>query len=336
MKRFAIAAVVLVALAGAGWLVAQRLAAAPAEGTLYGNVEIRQVDLAFNSEGTVTALLKREGDTVKPDETIATLDDASYRSGTELAEARRDAAQAQLDKLLHGTRQEDLDQAQANLAVARAVQADARVTFERQTGLAATNATTRQTVDDARRGLDSAQAQVAQTQAALTEAVNGPRVEDIDAAKAQLHESEAALDLAQTQLARAVLRSPCDGIVMTRVIEPGTVVLPNSAVYSVAITGEVWVRAFVPETMLGRAAPDTEVRILTDGRPNRPYQGRIGYVAPAAEFTPKTVETPELRTQLVYRIRVRITDPDPGIRQGQPVTIQLPPVPLPPAPLPPA
>jgi HlyD family secretion protein len=122
-----------------------------------------------------------------------------------------------------------------------------------------------------------------------------------------------------------VLKSPCDGIVMTRVIEPGTVVLPNSAVYSVAITNEVWIRAFVPETMLGRTAPDAEVRILTDSRPNQPYHGRIGYVAPAAEFTPKTVETPELRTQLVYRIRVRVTDPDPGIRQGQPVTIQLPP-----------
>jgi HlyD family secretion protein len=158
----------------------------------------------------------------------------------------------------------------------------------------------------------------------LTEAINGPRIEDIDAAKAQLHESESALELAQIQLARASLKSPCDGIVMTRVIEPGTVVLPSSAVYSVAITGEVWVRAFVPETMLARAAPNTETRILTDGRPNQPYTGRIGYVAPAAEFTPKTVETPELRTQLVYRIRVRITDPDGGIRQGQPVTIRLP------------
>jgi HlyD family secretion protein len=120
-----------------------------------------------------------------------------------------------------------------------------------------------------------------------------------------------------------VLKAPSDGIVMTRVTEPGTVVLPNSAVYSVAITGEVWVRAFVPEFMLGRAGPDTAVQIMTDSRPNQPYRGRIGYVSPSAEFTPKTVETPELRTQLVYRIRVRITDPDSAIRQGQPVTIRL-------------
>ncbi len=324
MKRFAIAAVVLAALAGIAWLVAQRIAAEPPDGTLYGNVEIRQVDLAFNSEGTVTALLKHEGDPVKTGDVLATLDDATYRSSAALARARRDAAQAQLDKLQNGTRREDIDQARANLAVAQAMLANAKATYDRQVGLAASNATTRQLVDDARRGLDTTTAQLAQAQAALTEAINGPRVEDIDAAKAQLREAEAAQDLAQTQLARATLKSPADGIVMTRVIEPGTVVLPNSAVYSVAITGEVWVRAFVPEPMLGRVAPDTEVRVFTDSRPDKPYIGRIGYVAPAAEFTPKTVETPELRTQLVYRIRVRVTDPDSGIRQGQPVTIRLP------------
>lgn len=324
MKRLAIAIVMFGVLAGVGWLIVQRLAAEPTDDTLYGNVEIRQVDLAFNSEGTVTTLQKHEGDTVKAGEVIATLDDATYRSAKALAEARLAGAQAQLDKLVHGTRPEDIDQARANVANAQAVLANAQVSFTRQQNLAATNATTRQLVDDARRGLDSAQAQLAQTQAALAEAVNGPRIEDIDAARAQLHQSEASLDMANTQLARTVLRAPCDGIVMTRIIEPGTVVLPSSAVYSVAITGEVWVRAFVPEAMLARAAPDTEVRITTDGRPDHPYRGRIGYVSPAAEFTPKTVETPELRTQLVYRIRVRITDPDAGIRQGQPVTIRLP------------
>lgn len=324
MKRLAIALGMFAVLASVGWLVMQRLATEPPDGTLYGNVEIRQVDLAFNSEGTVTTLQKQEGDTVKVGEVIATLDDATYQSAKALAEGRLAGAQAQLDKLVHGTRPEDIDQARANVANSKAVLANAQVSFSRQQGLAVTNATTRQLVDDARRGLNSAEAQLAQTHAALAEAVNGPRVEDIDAARALVHQSEASLDLANTQLARTMLKSPCDGIVMTRVIEPGTVVLPASAVYSVAITGEVWVRAFVPEAMLARARPDTEPQIITDGRPDRPYHGRIGYVSPAAEFTPKTVETPELRTQLVYRIRIRVTDPDAGIRQGQPVTIQLP------------
>jgi membrane fusion protein YbhG len=324
MKRFAIAVAALVILAGAGWFVVQRLGPASPDGTLYGNVEIRQVDLAFNSEGTVTAMHKREGDPAATGEALAMLDDATYRSGVTLAEARRDAAKAQLDKLLNGTRPEEIAQARANLANARAMLANAQVSYNRQTGPAARNATTQQLVDDAKRALDSAQAQVALTQAQLDQAVNGPRVEDIAAARAQLRQSEAAFDLARTQLDRTVLKAPSDGIVMTRVIEPGTVVLPSSTVYSVAITGEVWIRAFVPEPLLARVAPGTEVRVFTDGRPAQPYRGRIGYVSPTAEFTPKTVETPELRTQLVYRVRVRITDPDSGIRQGQPVTIRLP------------
>ena len=324
MKRFGIALIPLAALAVIGWLTYRWLNTGNHPGTLYGNVEIRQVDLAFNSEGSVTAMLKQEGDPVAAGEVIARLDDATYRSMEQLAVARRDAAAAQLAKLLHGTRPEDIAQARANLAAAQANLANDRATYQRQAGLARTNATTKQLVDDAKRGLDAATAQVDQTQAALDEAVKGPRIEDIDAARAQLQEAQASLALAQTQLAHTVLKSPCDGIVMTRIVEPGTVVLPTSPVYSVAITGQVWVRSFVPETLLGEAAPGTEVRILTDSRPNKPYVGRIGYVSPEAEFTPKTVETPELRTQLVYRVRIRVTDPDRFIRQGEPVTIRLP------------
>lgn len=324
MKRFVPIAIGVLVLVALGWLAIQHFTGGTPPGTLYGNIEIRQVDLAFNAEGTIVGMTKREGDSVAAGEKIAQLDDATYRSALTLSEARRDAAKATLDKLQNGTRSEDIAQARANLDVAKAGMVDAKVTYDRQLGLEKTNATTRQLVDDAKRGLDAATAQQAQAQAALDEAVVGARVEDIEAAKAQLRESEAALDLSRTQLERTVLKAPCDGIVMTRVIEPGTVVLPTSAVYSVAITGEVWVRAFVPETMLNQAAPDTEVRIMTDARAGHVYHGRVGYVSPAAEFTPKTVETPELRTQLVYRIRIRVTDPDAGIRQGQPVSIQLP------------
>lgn len=321
MKRVVLALIVLAILGGGSWLLAQRLAATPDAGTLYGNVEIRQVDLSFEVEGKIVTMPKREGDRVSQGETVAELDPVTYQSASALAEARRDAAKAQLDELLAGTRPEDIDQARANFAAAQATLADAQVTFERQKNLAARNATTQQLLDDARMALDSASAKVAQTQAALTEAINGPRVEDIAAGRANLRAAEATLDLARTELAHTKLVAPTAGTVMTRVIEPGTVVLPGAAVYSVAIQGEVWVRAFAPEPLLPRLAPGTAVTVTTDG--GHSYRGRIGYLSPAAEFTPKTVETPELRTQLVYRLRVRIEDPDDGLRQGMPVTIRL-------------
>ncbi len=323
MKRILIAVVVMLAVGGVSWLAVQRLSAGTPAGRLYGNVEIRQVDLAFNSEGTVLTMLKHEGDAVKAGEVIAELDPATYKSAEALSQARHDEAQGALTKLLNGTRAEDLAQARAAVANAKANQANAQVTFERQQALVQTNAVSHQAVDDARRALDMANAQVALTQAALDEAVNGPRAEDIAIARAQVREADAALQLAHTQMERTALRATSDGVVMTRVIEPGTVVLPASAVYSVALTNEAWVRAFVPEPMLARAVPNAVVRVFTDGRPDKPYEGRIGYVSPTAEFTPKTVETPELRTQLVYRLRIRLIRPDDGIRQGQPVSIDL-------------
>jgi HlyD family secretion protein len=322
MKRIPVIIVLVAALGGLGWLLVQRLSATPDPGTLYGNVEIRQVDLSFNAEGAVIAMDKQEGDRVRKDEVIARIDPATYQSSSDLSEARRDAAKAQLDLLLAGTRTEDIDQARANLDAAKASLADAEVTFNRQQSLAAHNASTQQQLDDARMALDSARAKLAQTQAALTEAVNGPRPQEIAAARASLRANEASLELARTQLARAELIAPANGTVMTRVIEPGTVVLPGAAVYSMALDDEVWIRAFAPEPLLTRVAPGTEATVTTDG--GRSYKGRIGYVSPAAEFTPKTVETPELRTQLVYRLRIRVENPDDGVRQGMPVTIRLP------------
>jgi HlyD family secretion protein len=322
MKRLPLLIAVLAVLGGLGWLLAQRLDAEPDPGTLYGNVEIRQVDLSFNAEGAVAAMAKREGDPVRKDDIIATLDPATYQSTVDLSQARRDAARAQLDLLLAGTRPEQIDQARANLDAAKAALADAEATFTRQQALVDRNASTRQMLDDARMALDSAKAKQAQAQAALAEAVNGPRPQEIAAARANLAAADASLALARTQLARTNLVAPANGTVMTRVIEPGTVVLPGAAIYSMALDDEVWVRAFAPEPLLSRVVPGTEVSLSTDG--GHTYRGRIGYVSPAAEFTPKAVETPELRTQLVYRLRIRVENPDTGVRQGMPVTIRLP------------
>ena len=323
MKRIAFFVVALAMVGGIGWLVAQRILATPPSGKLYGNVEIRQVDLSFNAEGKVLSMAKREGDRVNRGETIAELDPATYRSALDLAIARRDAAQASLDVLLAGTRPEQIDQARANLAAAQAALANAATTYERQKSLTASNASTKQMLDDARMALDAGRARLDQMQAALTEAVNGPRPQDIAAARAQLRAAQATVELARTQLSHTKLIAPANGTIMTRVIEPGTVVLPGANVYSMALDDEVWVRSFTPEPLLPRLVPGSEVTLTADGV-GRTWRGRIGYVSPTAEFTPKTVETPELRTQLVYRLRIRVENPDDAIRQGMPITIHLP------------
>ena len=323
MKRIILPVLALVVLAGIGWLAWQRLTAKGNANTLYGNVEIRQVDLAFNAEGTVRRMTRHEGDRVKSRDLLAELDDETLRHALVLAEARRDAAKAQLDLQLAGTRIEEINEARANLDAAKAILANAEGVFTRQQDLVRRDVTSRQAFDEARATLDSARARLAQYEAALSKAVNGPRAEEIAATRANLAASAATVALARTQLAHARLFAPADGIIMTRVTEPGAVVLPTAVVYAMAIEGEVWVRSFAPEPLLARLAPGTEVTVSADGHGGT-WRGRIGYVSPAAEFTPKTVETPELRSQLVYRLRIRIENPDDALRQGMPVTIRLP------------
>ncbi len=94
----------------------------------------------------------------------------------------------------------------------------------------------------------------------------------------------------------------------------------GSTVLTVSLTHPVWVRAYVSERNLGDAKPGREILLYTDGRPDKPYHGKIGFVSPTAEFTPKSVETPDLRTDLVYRLRIIVTDADDALRQGMPVT----------------
>jgi len=190
--------------------------------------------------------------------------------------------------------------------------ARAEATFSRQEDLLNRKVASQQAYDDALMARDSARAALAQYQAMLAEAIAGPRPQEIDAARAELRAAEATVRIAEEQLTRTRLFAPADGLVMTRVIEPGSVVQPGTAVYSMAIAGEVWVRAFAPETLLRRVAPNTEVRITDDN--GHAWRGRVGYVFPVAESQP----------QPVYRLRIRVENPDNALRQGMRVTITLP------------
>ena len=128
---------------------------------------------------------------------------------------------------------------------------------------------------------------------------------------------------AEQHLADAQLLAPADGVVLTRAVEPGAILAAGAPVFTVSLRTPVWARIYVSETDLGRIAPGRAVLLYTDARPDRPYHGQIGFVSPTAEFTPKNVETPDLRTALVYRARVVVADPDTALRQGMPVTVRL-------------
>jgi len=319
-RHLIIAAVI--AIIGAGWLWMQRGSRDGDALNLYGNVDIREVQLAFRQSGRVAQMLFDEGDHVEPGAHMATLDAQPFEEALAAADAAVAVAQADLDKLRRGLRPQEIAQAQEALNQALAVARDTERNFDRQSQLLASGAASQKTVDAARTARDQAVASVKAARAAHSQATEGFRKEDIAAGQARLAAAQAARAQAATALADTVLLAPGTGTIIARVREPGSMVVSQSPVYSLSLDAPVYVRAYVGEPDLGRIAPGMRVRVRSDSS-DKTYQGQIGFISPRAEFTPKTVETTDLRTDLVYRLRIVVTNADAALRQGMPVTIEV-------------
>lgn len=289
---------------------------------LYGNVDIREVELAFRQPGRLNLMMFDEGDEVTAGQIMAQLDAEPYRDQLAAVKAELQAAQAELDKLRSGNRPQEVMQAQEAVNQAQASFNEADRNFNRQSALLESGATSQRMADAARAARDQSMAHLTSAKAALSLSKDGFRREDIAAGEARVAVAQAALAQAETALADTDLVAPSDAMVIARVREPGSMVASSSTVYSLSLRDPVYVRAYVSEPNLGHIAPGTRVQVLTDSS-DQPYQGQIGFISPRAEFTPKSVETTDLRTDLVYRLRIVVNDPDQGLRQGMPVTVEV-------------
>lgn len=325
-RRILRAVILLVAVAGVvlWWISRSGGHRDPTALTLYGNVDIRQVDLGFRVAGRVSSMKLEEGDPVRAGALLAELDPRPFQDELGAAEAQVAQQRATLEKLQHGPRPEEIAQARAAVTAQKATLDNARIALQRAKVLRASAAVPQERLDDAQMAFDAAQARLDSATAALRLLQEGTRAEDLANGRAVLEAAQARLASAQTALADTRLTAPADGIILSRVVEPGAIVGPNSVVYVLSLTRPVWVRAYVGEPQLGRVHPGMEVSVLSDSEPHHPYRGHIGFISPVAEFTPKSVETPELRTALVYRLRVIIDAPDQTLRQGMPVTVSVP------------
>lgn len=256
-------------LAGGALFLFSEKRAKKSELTLYGNVDIRQVDLGFRVFGKVSQLFVDEGDLVKPGDLLAELDKTPYLE--QLA-----ASEAEIAALLP-----DLE--------------NAKLLLERRALLTPSGAVAKQELDDAN-------ARALQLKGKLEEAL---------AKKAS----------ALTSLYDTRLIAPSEGTVLTRIREAGSVVNPGNPVFTLSLTSPLWIRAYVSEPELGLIYPGMAATITIDSGAS--FTGHIGFISPVAEFTPKTVETTSLRTDLVYRIRVVIDNPERTLKQGMPATVTL-------------
>tara|TARA_R110001592_G_scaffold363372_2_gene686266 strand:+ start:138938 stop:139969 length:1032 start_codon:yes stop_codon:yes gene_type:complete len=290
---------------------------------LYGNVDIREAQLAFNGNEHIAEIYVQEGDRVSKGQLLASLH--TELLDAELAEAQATLrAQAQtVAKLEAGSRLEEIRKGQAELEAALATAKSSGDSYKRVARLLEKKLTSPEVVENAKSLADTAEAQKNSVQQALALLQAGPRKEDIAEARAQLAAREARLVLAQQRLKNAELYAPADGIIRNRILEPGDMASPQTPVLTLAFVDPVWVRAYLPEPALGQVALGAKALIYTDSYPDKAYEGWVGYISPSAEFTPKNVQTPELRTRLVYSVRIYACNPQGELRLGMPVTVTI-------------
>lgn len=326
-KRHVLIVVVLVVLGAAAGIVfwwTQIPNESKHELVLFGNVDIRQVQMAFNASERIASMLVQEGEVVEKGQLVASLQKERLKAALEAVEAQANAQAQQLARLKAGSRPEEIRKARAEYEVAQADVNNATITYERMRSLARKDATAIQNVDDARARAEMAAARVRSARETLELAIAGPRKEDIAAAKARLEASQAQAAVARQQLADANLYSPSKGIIQNRILEPGDMASPAQPVYTLALNDPLWVRAYIPETDLGKIHPGMAASVTTDSYPGKTYDGWVGFISPTAQFTPKSVETPDLRSRLVYQMRVYVDNPDNELRLGMPATVTIP------------
>lgn len=290
---------------------------------IYGSIEIRDANLAFNEQARVAEVLVEEGQRVQAGQVLAR--QATDRLEAAIAEIRAkiDVQQAVVHRLKAGSRPQEIEQARAEVAAARIRVSNAENVQARLRQTSKTGATSRQDLDDAQANLMVAQARLKVREKALDLVLEGPRREDVAAAEHQLEALRAQLKLLNIRLADRTLIAPAVGIIQSRLLEPGELAGPSRPALTLALNDPKWVRAYVPEPELGVLHLGMPASVSSDSLPDGSVEGWVGYISPVAEFTPRTVQTEDLRTQLVYETRVYVRDSDDRLRLGMPVTVTI-------------
>lgn len=326
MKKIIVTTVVLLLLGGTVWWAMQRGGVGEQRKeallALNGNVDIREVDLSFRVGGRLLELTVDEGCRVRRGDVLGYLDPAPFDIAKKDALANRESLAEQLKLLEAGNRREVVAASLAQLQSQQAALANAQRTWKRLNELVKTRSVSRQELDNAEEALERAAASVRSYTEAHAAIASGARAEEIAKARADLKRAEAGVEKAELDRKDTELVSPSDGVILTRTVEPGSMLAPGAPVLTLSLTEPVWVRAYVEEPDLGKVHGGQQVAIVTDD--GRRIEGTVGFIAPKAEFTPKTVESRHLRTALVYRLRI-IASSNEGLNQGMPVTVEIPP-----------
>ncbi len=318
--RFLLLFALLAALLAAAWFLRIRDTETPLN-RAWGNVDTRQVSLAFEASQRIVELGPEEGDAVRAGDVIGRLDTRSLEIERARARAELASLEAQADLAREGYRKEDIDAQRATTAALESKLELARRTYRRQKDLLAVRASSRQNYDDAEMTLQASEREYLAARAQLAALEAGLRPREVDSAIAQAEAARKALEALDYQIEVAsILKAPASGIIRSRLAEPGDMASASRTVYQLSIVSPKWIRAYLTERQLGMVREGARATVFTDTTP--PVAAQVGWISSTAEFTPKTVQTEDLRTVLVYEVRLTAEDPENRLRLGQPVTVE--------------
>ncbi len=322
-KLFVVAAAILV-VASLGYLVYRLLQEEP-EGFIpvSGNIEATEAQVGFKVPGLIEERSVSEGQRVEKGALLARLDANDLRQEVRIRKADVELAKANLAELETGSRQQEIDAARATFERAQAEVAQQKRDWQRQRALREKNVIAEQEYEKALTAHEVAQARAREAKEQYELVKEGPRREKIQQARAKLAVAQERLSLAELNLEYAELHSPMAGIVLADHVEPGEYIVPGTGVVTLADLHEVWLRAYINETDLGRVKLGQPATVTTDSYPGKQYRGAVTFVASEAEFTPKTVQTEEQRVKLVYRIKIDLDNPHGELKPGMPADAKL-------------
>lgn len=282
-----------------------------------GTIECTEVDIAPQVAGKIALLVSQEGDAVKSGDLIARLDSADYELKRNEARATVAVAKAQLELLQAGTRKEDIERAREQAREAKASNEAAEADLKRIEAVFTSGSATQKQMDDARTGAERTRAALAATEQNLAKLVKGTREEELKLAETQVAQAEARLASAEKAVADCTVTSSVSGVCTTRVREDGEFVPVGAPLVTISRLDEVWLSVYVPETSLGGVKLGQAARVKIDGRSDF-FEGKVTYISPTAEFTPRNVQTPDERVKLVYRVKITLANKEGIFKPGLP------------------
>jgi len=299
-----------------------------------GTIEATQARLSFQVPGRISIVNVEEGQTVKKGQIIAELDRAEFEARYEQASANLDRAQKakqQLETALEISKKTlpaEVSRAEAGLKSARDSMTDAAKNYRRFEELFHKEVVSEKERDTLKLQHDVAKSRVVESESLLRMARgNLSRIDaardDIATAEAQIDVAKAALDQAAVQLGYTSLKSPLDGVVTSRNIEPGETVNVGKEVITISDLQRVDLKIFVEETIIGKVKPGQKVAVTVDTFPGKVYHGTVSFVSPEGEFTPKIIQTQKERVKLVYLVKVSIPNPHYDLKAGMPADARI-------------